>query len=364
MIHSEYIKLALDLALRAKGKTSPNPIVGAVIVKNSRIISTGYHHRYGGDHAEIVALKKAKNQARGATLYVTLEPCGHFGKTPPCVDAIIESGIKEVIIGAIDPNPLNSGKSLMKLRRAGIKIKVGFLEKELKKVNESFIKFITRKMPFVVVKCAQTLDGKIATFSGQSQWITSQKSRDYAHQLRNDFDAILVGVNTVLKDDPYLNAAKKTKQIKKIVVDTTLRTALKANLFKGTKPENIFFATTRKASPRKISQFLAKGVNVIICPQQKEGVDLKWLLKELGRRGISNVLVEGGSKVLGSLFKAKLVDKVLVVIAPKIMGDETAISSVRGLRISDVGRAICLRDIEVKNISEDILVTGYVYGNR
>jgi len=359
-----FMRLALRLALQARGKTSPNPIVGAVIVKGGRIVATGYHRRSGADHAEITALKKAKNKARGATLYVTLEPCSHFGKTPPCVDKIIESGVRKVVIGMIDPNPVNNGKSVLKLRRAGVKVRVGFLIEELKEANEAFLKFIKYKMPFVVVKCAQTLDGKIATKQGQSKWITSKEARDFTHRMRNDFDAILVGSRTVLADNPGLNAPQKSKKIKKIIVDSTLQVSLGASLFKHTNPGDIFIAVTKNTTKKKIEKFRKKGIRIVVCPAIKGRVDLKWLFGELTRKGITNILVEGGSKIIGSLFKARLVNKALMVLAPKIMGDESAISSVRGFRVRNVNNTIRLDDVSVKRIGEDILVEGYVHGNR
>lgn len=360
MTDYDYMRMALNLALRAQGKTSPNPLVGAVIVKNNKVIARGFHRRCGTDHAEIVALKDAKEKARGATLYVTLEPCSHVGRTPPCVDALIRSGVARVVIGMIDPNPVNNGKSVAGLRRAGIRVKVGFLQEELKKINESFIKFIKYKMPFVVVKCAQTLDGKIATAGGQSKWITSQQSRNYAHRLRDDFDAIMVGANTVLRDNPRLNAADKKKRIKKIIADTHLKISLSANLFKNTRPEDVIIVTSQKAPAVKINKFRKKGVNVIVCPHAKKGVDLKWLFKELARKEITSVLIEGGSKIIGAALKAKLVDKILVFIAPKIMGDACALSSVSGSIIKNVNAAIRLRDWTLKKIGEDILIEGYL----
>ncbi len=356
----KYMEQAFGLALRAKGKTSPNPIVGCVIVKNNRVVAKGYHRFCGGDHAEIVALKRAGSLAKGARLYVTLEPCSHYGRTPPCVDKIIDSGIKEVIIGMVDPNPVNNGKSILKLRRAGIKVKAGFLEQELQVANESFIKFIKYKMPFVVVKCAQTLDGKIAVSSGQSRWITSPQTRDLAHRWRSDFDAILVGINTVLKDNPYLNAIPKSKRLKKIIVDTRLQIPLSANVFKNTRAEDIIIATTKKAPSSKRENLSKKGVNILICPLSGGRVNLKWLFKELARKEIAHLLIEGGSQIIGSALKAGLVDKVLLCIAPKIMGDETAVSSIRGLKVTNVNQTLRLKNVTIDRIGEDIVVEGYI----
>ncbi|HLD69369.1 MAG TPA: bifunctional diaminohydroxyphosphoribosylaminopyrimidine deaminase/5-amino-6-(5-phosphoribosylamino)uracil reductase RibD [Candidatus Omnitrophota bacterium] len=360
----DYMKQALTLALKSKGETSPNPLVGAVVVRNKKIISEGWHRACGGDHAEVIALKKAGAKAQGAKLYVTLEPCSHTGRTPPCVEKIIAAGIQEVIVGMVDPNPVNNGKSISKLKRAGIRVKVGFLENELNKINEPFLKYITKKLPFVTAKCAQTLDGKIATASGESKWITSQETRDYAHRLRSDFDGILVGINTVLKDNPFLNAKKKIKPIKKIIVDSNLRLPLKANLFKNTNPSDIVVATTKTAPKNKFDQLRKKGVNLIVCPRvsgTEKRIQLRFLFKELARREITSILIEGGGRVIGGALQEKLVDKFLIFVAPKIVGDQDALSSVRGLGINRINRLIKLRGLTVKRISEDILIEGYVY---
>lgn len=364
MTDVDYMKIALRLSLKGKGRTSPNPMVGAVVVKNNRIIAQGFHRYCGADHAEVAALKKAGARARAGKLYVTLEPCGHFGRTPPCVDRIIESGIQEVVVGIIDPNPLNNGKSILKLRRAGIKVKVGFLTEELTKLNEFFIKFIKYKMPFVVVKWAQTLDGKIAARAGQSQWITSQQARNYAHRLRNDFDAIMVGINTVLNDNPNLNAARQSKRIKKIVIDSGLRIPREANLFKNTNPQDVIVATTSKASQRKITQLAKRGVQIIVCPSRDGRVNLQRLCRELARRGITSIIIEGGSGIIGSALKERLVDKIAVFVAPKIIGDEEAVSAVRGFHLNHVDQAIVLKDMSVRRIDSDILIEGYVHGNH
>ncbi len=364
----DYMKRALELALRARGETSPNPMVGAVVVRAGKIIAEGYHLYCGADHAEVMALKKAKTKSVGAKLYVTLEPCSHFGRTPPCVDRIIEAGIEEVIVGMVDPNPVNSGKSLLKLKCAGIKVKVGFFEEQLKKINEVFIKYITQKIPFIVAKSAQTLDGKIAVPTGESQWITAKESRDYAHRLRSDFDGILIGINTVLKDNPFLNASKKRKPIKKIVVDSHLRLPFKANLFKNTDPSDVVIATTKQAAQNKLQQFQKRGVTLMVCPEfvpAKEfpaagkRIRLRWLFQELARREISSVLIEGGAHIIGGALQEKLVDKFLVFVAPKIIGDEKALSSICGLNVNRVDRLIKLRDVSVECLAEDILIRGY-----
>ena len=354
------MQMALDLAAKGKGYTSPNPMVGAVIVKGNRVVTSGWHKRCGADHAEIVALKKAGARSRGAKLYVTLEPCFHYGRTPPCVDKIIQSGIRGVVIGMVDPNPLTRGKSIAKLRRAGIKVKMGISRPQAGQLNEVFVKYIRSKMPFVAAKCAQTLDGKVATVAGESQWITSSKTRDYARRIRDEFDAILVGVNTVLRDDPRLNGARATKRLKKIILDSSLQTPLTARLFKGVRPADCVIAVTRKAPSARIKQFQNKGARVIICPAKDGRVDLKCLLKALAKEEITSILMEGGAHVIGSALKEKLVDKLYIYVAPKIIGDQDALSSIVGVDTVNVGRAIRLKGLTSRNIAQDILLTGYV----
>lgn len=355
----DYMKMAMDLALKARGKTSPNPLVGAVIVKNGKIISTGFHHRCGQDHAEVVALKKAKTRAKGATMYVTLEPCGHYGRTPPCTDAIIQSGIKKVIIGTKDPHAVNNGKSIRALSRAGIKTTVGILKGDLAKINESFFKFIQHQMPFVVIKWAQTLDGKIATATGSSKWITSAATRAFSHNLRDEFDAILVGVNTVIEDNPCLNGSSLKKKLKKVILDPKLRISIKAKLFKGVLPGQAIVVTSFKADKNKIRQFENKGIDVVQCPIVADGFNLKWLFKKLAAKNITNILVEGGSRTIGKILKANLADKAWIFIAPKIIGDQKALSAIDGLAASDINRVFKLKDMSVRCLGEDIFIEGY-----
>jgi len=360
MSNNRFMQRALDLALKAKGSTSPNPVVGAVIVKKGRIIAEGWHRRCGADHAEIVALKKAGKRACGGKMYVTLEPCNHYGRTPPCVDQIIKSKIKEVVIGMKDPNPLTNGKSIAKLRRAGIKTKVGVCQKRSEVINEAFIKYKKKKLPFVAVKCAQTLDGKIATANGQSKWITSEAARRLARRIRDEFDAILVGITTVQKDNPRLSANRKAKRIRKIVLDSSLKISPKANLFSGVKPSDVVIATTAKASSRKRDSLLRKGINIIVCPQRGGEINLRWLFKELAKQEITSVLVEGGAHAVGNTLKEKLADKAYMYIAPKILGDQRALSSVVGISTENISKAIRLREVTIEKVGEDILVQGYV----
>ena len=356
----DYMRMAMGLALRAKGETSPNPMVGAVIVRANRVVARGFHRRAGSDHAEIVALKKAKALARGAILYVTLEPCCHHGRTPPCVDQIIEAGVGKVVVGMRDPNPLMNGRSIARLKKSGVKVNVGCLEKELRKINEVFVKYITRQLPFVVTKSAQTLDGKIATVNGQSKWITSAQTRRWTHRLRDEFDAMLVGINTVLKDDPGLHATRKNKRIKKIIMDSHLRLPVKARLLEKTDPRDVIVATTLEAPKSRLRYWQERGVCVLSAPSREGRVDLKWLLRELAKREITSVLIEGGGAVIGSALKEKLVDKMIVAIAPKILGDQKARSAVEGLSPKDINRLVRLKDVTCRNIGCDLLIEGYL----
>lgn len=365
--HLYYMNLALKLALKAKNKTSPNPMVGALVVKNGRIVGKGYHKKAGLPHAEIIALDEAGKNTEGACLYVTLEPCTHFGRTAPCVHRIIQSGIKEVIVGMVDPNPLNNGKGVRILKAQNIKVETGFLEERLKKINEAFIKYITKRLPFVTVKVGQSLDGKIASRSGDSKWITSDESRAFAHRLRSGYDAVMVGVNTVLRDNPKLDAwpacrqaGFSEKQPMKIVVDSQLSTPEDADIFSGKGPVIIVTLpakTGQETENRKILGLRAK----ILEAREKEGqINLKDMLKKLAQMEITNILVEGGGTLIGSLFDDGLVDKVLFFVSPKIIGGKEAISSVMGRGIARVDRAIKLKEPKLKRIGEDFLIEGYV----
>jgi diaminohydroxyphosphoribosylaminopyrimidine deaminase/5-amino-6-(5-phosphoribosylamino)uracil reductase len=335
----KYMNRAWELALQGWGRTSPNPMVGALLVKKGKIIAEGYHHYCGGDHAEVDALKKAGPAARGATLYVTLEPCGHSGRTKPCTQAILESGIKKVIVGAVDPNRLNNGRSLKFLSQQGIEVEQGLLVDELTHLNEAFNCWISTGRPFVTAKIAQTIDGKIATMDGESQWITSAFSRDWAHRARFGFDAIMVGINTVLKDDPQLKTLP-AKRIKKIILDTHGKISPHAKLFKATRPEDVFVFTARNA------------------PLYNGKIDLKWVLKFLGKREVTSVLIEGGGLVVGEALARNLVDKMMIYTAPKIMGE--GLQAVRGLKTTTLGKIVHLKEISFDRIGEDILIQGYL----
>jgi diaminohydroxyphosphoribosylaminopyrimidine deaminase / 5-amino-6-(5-phosphoribosylamino)uracil reductase len=355
-----YMGLALKLALKAKGKTSPNPLVGSVVVKNGRIIGRGFHAKAGFAHAEIVALDEAGKGAKGATLYVTLEPCAHTGRTPPCVDRIIASGVKEVVIGMIDPNPLNNGKGLGLLKQNNIKVKVGVMEEQLRAVNESFIKYITTRIPFITVKVAESIDGRIATRTGDSKWISSDKSRAFAHRIRKDYDAIMVGVNTVLRDNPNLNPWFSQKKLLKIIVDSNLSTPENSNLFAAGSQVIIITLPSRPGQQTPNREKLAAKARIIEAKDRGGQINLRDALKKLAALQISNIIVEGGGTLIGSLFDERLVDRILFFISPKIIGGKEAVSSVMGNGVKRVDQAIKLRDLKFRHFGEDLLISAKV----
>ena len=358
--HEYFMRLAMRLALKAKGKTSPNPMVGALVLKNGKIIGKGYHEKAGAAHAEIKALDEARPDAKGGTLYVTLEPCAHFGKTPPCVDRIIQSGIKEVIVGMIDPNPLNNTRGINMLKQHKIKVSVGFLEEELKKMNEVFIKYITQRLPFITIKVAQSLDGRIATRTGDSKWITSDKSRNFTHRIRKDYDAIMVGVNTIIRDNPKLDAWFSKRHPVKIVVDSELSTPQNANIFSG-GGEVIIATLASKPGQETENRIILEEKAKILEVKEKSGeINLRDMMRKLAGMQISNILIEGGGTLIGSLFDEGLVDKVLFFISPKIIGGKDAISSVMGKGIARIERAIRLRKLKIRRMGEDYLFEAYV----
>jgi len=359
--HEYFMRLALKEALKAKGMTFPNPMVGALIVKNGRIIAKGYHKNAGGVHAEVMALDEAGKKTKGAILYVTLEPCAHFGRTPPCVDRIIKSGIREVVIGMIDPNPLNNGRGAHILRQNKIKTRIGFLEEQLREINNVFIKYITKKMPFVTVKVAESLDGKIATKTGDSKWITSDRSRAYAHSIRQNYDAVMVGVNTVLRDNPKLAASwSAQRHPAKIVIDSQLSTPQNANIFYKNSPVIIVTLPIASGQMTENRKILAEKVRILEVKEKAGQVNLKDAMRKLAQLEITNILVEGGGTLIGALFDEGLVDKVLFFISPKIIGGKDAISSVMGQGISRIERAFKLKNIKTRRFGEDLLLEGDV----
>lgn len=357
------MKRALILAKNGEGYTNPNPMVGAVIVKNGKIIGEGWHEAYGSNHAEINAFKNASFDVKGGTMYVTLEPCSHYGKTPPCAKAIVEKGIKKVVIGLTDPNPLVSGNGIKILKENRIEVVTGILEEEGKKLNEVFLKYITTKLPFTVVKTAMTLDGKIASFSGDSKWITNEKSRAYVHYLRHKLSAIMVGIGTVIADDPELTTripGVKGKDPIRIIVDSTGRIPLNAKVLNLKSDSKTIIATTEKAVKEKIKAIENKGAEVIITPLKNENVDLKYLMKILGERKVDSILIEGGSKINYSALTDGIVDKLNAFIAPKIIGGDSAKTPVGGDGIELMKDAIQLNNIQIMRFDDDIMIEGYL----
>jgi diaminohydroxyphosphoribosylaminopyrimidine deaminase/5-amino-6-(5-phosphoribosylamino)uracil reductase len=357
MVNDElYMRQALNLARRGLGKSSPNPMVGAVIVKGGRVIARGYHRAFGRDHAEVDALKRAKVSVAGATLYVTLEPCHHFGKTPPCTDAIIKKKIARVVIGMIDPNPRMRGESVKILEEKGIKTTVGVLESDCFTLNEKFIKYCDTGIPFVTLKWAQTLDGRIATAKGSSRWISSPESQKLAHQLRVVNDAILVGVSTVVKDNPELTTRLvKGRNPLRIILDSALRIPLDAKVLQNQAEAKTLVVATTRAAKARLAALQKMGIEVLFTPPDKQGrVDLTRLLKALGERDITSLLVEGGGEVITSFLRLNLADRLLVIVAPKILGKGT--DAVGDLNIPDLAKAYHLTIEKVYKSGVDIVV--------
>ena len=354
------MELAIELAKKGEGKVNPNPMVGAVIVKEGIVIGKGYHEKYGQEHAEVNAFKSLKEDPSGATMYVTLEPCSHYGKTPPCVDKIIQSKIKRVVIGMIDPNPLVAGNGVDKLKMAGIEVKVGVLEDRCKKLNEIFIKYILTKKPYVVLKVAMSLDGKIATKTGESKWISSEKSRLQVHNLRNKLSAIMVGVNTVIKDNPELTCRiENGNNPIRIIVDSTLRIPINSKVLQ-IRDNKTIIATTKKANINSIQELLNRNIKVIIIEEKNGQVDLSELIKKLGELNIDSILLEGGSTLNYSALEEKIVDKAMIYISPKFIGGESSKTPVGGRGIDKLNDAFRLKDIDINIVDEDILVKGYI----
>lgn len=357
----KYMRLAMQLAGNAIGRTSPNPLVGAVIVKDNRVVGCGWHRKAGTPHAEVHALNQAGELAQGADVYVTLEPCAHYGKTPPCSKALVEAKVKNVYGGLLDVNPKVAGKGFKILEDAGIHVEYGFLQDELRKQNEVFFKWIEHKKPFIVLKAAMTLDGKIATATGQSKWITNETSRAYGYKLRDIYDGIMVGINTVIEDNPMLTArVDGGKNPIRIVVDSSLKIDINANVVQDKSAKTIV-ATTDKADKDKILKLQAQDVDVIVVDKdENDKVDIEKLLDILGQQNICSILVEGGATLSGSFVAKKLVDKVYFFIVPKIVGGKEAKTPVAGTGILNLQEALALKDIQIEKLEEDILIIGRV----
>jgi diaminohydroxyphosphoribosylaminopyrimidine deaminase/5-amino-6-(5-phosphoribosylamino)uracil reductase len=362
-MHEIYMKRALELALNGWGTTNPNPLVGAVIVKDGWVIGEGFHERRGQDHAEVAALKNAKQELHGSTLYVNLEPCSHFGKTPPCAKAIIESGVSKVVIGMTDPNPLVAGEGIRMLNEAGIETEVGILENQAKKLNEIFIKYITEKKPFVILKSAMSLDGKICTYTGDSKWISGEESRKYVHHVRNRVSAIMVGTNTIIKDNPSLTTRLEgeKRDAHRIILDRTGRIPIDSKVFNTSPGVRVIVATSETAHITKNDEWKSRGAEVLVLPETNTGLDLNYLMDRLYELEIDSVLIEGGGSINFSAVQSGIVDKYTAFISPIIIGGDNALTPVDGKGFEDLQNSMKLKNISTKAIGEDILIEGYFH---
>lgn len=361
-MHEKYMWMALKLAEKARGRTSPNPMVGAVIVKDGQIVGKGYHKKAGTPHAEIHALREAGEQAKGAVLYVTLEPCSHYGRTPPCSEAVIRAGISEVYVAMEDPNPLVAGRGIRQMTDAGIRVHAGILEETARELNEVFIKYITTKIPFVLMKTAMTVDGKIATRTGDSRWVTGDAARKYVHNMRNWYDAILVGVNTVLADNPALTCRipKGGRDPVRIILDSRARTPADFQILTQESDAETYVAVTDKAPFERI-KILSNGKAKIlrIISDNNGRVDLTDLLEKLGQMEITSLLVEGGAEVSAAFIENRLVDKVITFIAPKIIGGIGAPTPVGGRGNELMEQAVGLTRTRFGRMGKDLFIEGY-----
>jgi diaminohydroxyphosphoribosylaminopyrimidine deaminase / 5-amino-6-(5-phosphoribosylamino)uracil reductase len=359
---NKYMRLALRLAKKGAGWVNPNPMVGAVVVKHGEIIGKGYHEYFGGPHAEVNAINSCSRSPRGATLYVTLEPCIHHGKTPPCADLIIQKRIKRVVVAMVDPNPAMNGKGITYLKARNIDVSVGVLEEEALKLNEIFVKFIHQHRPFCLFKGAMTLDGKIATATGESRWISGEPSRKLVHQLRHEYAAIMVGIGTILIDNPRLDARRNRKISKdpiKVVVDSMARISTDAEVIKH-NPQLVVMAVTQNADKNKIVALRRLGAQVVVCPEKDNQVDLEYLMLALGAMDIDGVLLEGGGTLAFSALKDRIIDKVMLFIAPKFVGGKKAPTIFEGEGFKRMSQAVPVEHLEIRRFKEDFIAEGYL----
>lgn len=357
----EYMQLALDLAASAKGNTNPNPVVGAVLVKDGVIVGTGLHRKAGEPHAEVHAFRMAGEHAKGATLYVTLEPCSHYGKTPPCANLVKESEVSRVLVATTDPNPSVAGRGINLLRDAGIEVEVGLLEQQARKLNERFIHNMLTSKPFVISKFAMTLDGKIATYNGHSKWITSEEARLQVHEIRHEVDAILVGIGTVLADNPSLTTRLPERNGKnpiRVILDSGLKTPLEANVVDTSQAQTIIVCA-EDVDSTKVNMLEEKGIQVISVPKTNDGLNLDVMLDELYKVGITDILVEGGAEINASFLNAGLINKFFVYIAPKVLGGRLSKTPFTGKDIDSMDDALQLEFDAIEQIGPDLLITAY-----
>ncbi len=358
-----YLEMAYGLAERARGRVSPNPMVGAVVVRRGMIVGRGYHEEAGKPHAEIIALRQAGGLAREATAYVTLEPCVHWGRTPPCVDGLLRAGLKRIVVSALDPNPLVYRKGIRRLTQAGLDVSLGLLKEKNGRLNEAYIKYITRKLPFVTLKAAVTLDGKMATRCFDSQWISSAAAREYVQLLRGESDAIMVGIETVLRDNPRLTVRHANwgkKRLTRVVLDSRLRFPLGSEMLSTLTQGRLIIFTLNAASERKADHLRRKGAEIIALPGRPGRIDLGQVMSWLGRSEISSLLVEGGSRLATSLLELRLVDKLVLSVSPKMAGGENALSLWEGRGVEFIRDSLRLKSLRSFRIEDDFIFEGYL----
>ena len=357
-----YMEMAYGLAEKARGRTSPNPLVGAVVVRNGTVVGHGFHEKAGKPHAEILALGMAGRSAKGSTLYLTLEPCVHWGRTPPCVDTVLAAGLKRAVISAVDPNPLVHTRGIQRLEEAGLDVSVGLLEERNSDLNEAYAKYITRRIPFVTLKAALTLDGKIACRTGDSKWISSAGTRDYIHLLRGEHDAIMIGVNTLVADDPRLTVRHPNwagKKIVRVILDSRLRFPPTAKILSTLPRGRIIVFAGRGAPAAKARALEARGVEVVVPGGRKKTWSLPDVLAELGRREIASLLVEGGSRLFTAFVENGLADKAVLTYAPLLVGGAAAPGFIGGKGAARVGQGLAFKKARSFSIEDDIIVEGY-----
>lgn len=357
------MKIALDLAKKGEGLTSPNPMVGAVIVKEGKVVGTGFHKALGEAHAEVAAIDEAGASAKGATLYVTLEPCNHTGRTPPCTGKIVDANISRVVAAMKDPNPDVKGGGIDYLKQHGIDIVLGVCKDKAKKLNEAFIKYVGTKRPFVIIKCAATLDGRIATKTGDSRWVSGKESRAFVHRLRHAADAIMIGINTVKQDDPSLTT--RLNDLKghdpfRIILDTHLAISENAKVLRLNSASDTIIVTGNSISEKKKAQIENKRIRIIKSPVKDGLIDLDSLMDRLGDFGITSVLIEGGSRVIAKALDEKIVDKIIFFYAPKIMGGDDGVPVCKGQGPDLMNDCIPVKDINVRRFGDDVMIEGYI----